>query len=310
MGLGLAIGMDAMRACKTAQWWRGFFLRWRGAAPLPRELLTPSASHENIVSVARFNGLVTEIFRDPWFSRKVQVGLPDTSVRVRLLFTDSLPENPADRRKYLLWRMADALDVRPDRTRLASMAFPSPLPGRGHAVLCAVSADKVIEQYERALAESKVRSSSIAPSSMLLFNLFHHHLIGPPGVPLLFLAAAEASLTTIVVLDGAPIFWRTRRLFRPGEQAPAAGTYPAAELLRDVVEAIAYCGDELDVEPPAEVFVAGPLAGEPGLADWLAGQLQLPVTLLDAGRLVRHTPERLAEGWNRWGVALGAAARR
>lgn len=310
MGLGLAIGMDAMRACKTALWWREFFLRWRGAAPLPQELLTPSASHENIVSVARFNDLVAELFRDPWFSRKVQVGLPDTSVRVRLLFTDSLPEDPAERRKYLLWRMADALDVRPDRTRLASMAFESPLRGRGHAVLCAVSADKVIEQYERALAESKVRSSSIAPSSLLLFNLFHHHLASPPGVPLLFLAAAEASLTTIAILDGCPIFWRTRRLFRPGEDAPATGASPGAELLRNVVEAIAYCGDELDVGPPAKVFIAGPLAEEPGLAEWLAIQLRVPVTSLDAGRLIRHTPERLVEGWNRWGVALGAAVRR
>ncbi len=181
MGLGLAIGTDALRACKATPWWGRLWLRWRGAAPLPQELLAASPRDENIASVARFRELVTDVFRRHWILGRVRVGLPDTSVRIRLLLTDELPEDPAGRRKYLLWRLADALDFTPERTRLAHMVVPSSLPGRRHAVVCAVTGEKVMAQYEQALTESGVRYSGITPSAIPLFNLFHDHLAASTG---------------------------------------------------------------------------------------------------------------------------------
>jgi hypothetical protein len=321
MGLGLAIGTDAVRACKTIPWWRGLLLRWRGAAALPHDLLAPSPREENIASVARFRELVADVFRRRRLLARARVGLPETSVRVRLLFTDELPEEPAGRRKYLLWSLADALDFTPERTRLAHMALPSPLPGWRHAVVCAVTGEKVMEQYERALAESGIRYSGITPSSIPLFNLFHDHLAASPGSPTLLLAATETVSTTIMTLDGCPIFWRTHRGAAPGPKAPAApggsvGAAPAAwrwrgALLGDAADAIAYVEERLGVPPPARIVVTGPPAEEPGLAAWLEARLKAPVDVLDAGRLVRPFPHASSdEAWNRWEVALGAAAHR
>lgn len=321
MGLGLAIGMDAMRACQAYPWWRGLLLRWCSSASVPRELIAASDREENIASVARFHGLLTELFCGLWVRRRAQVGLPDSSVRLRLVLTDLLPEDPAECRKYLLWRLADALDFQPELTRLAYMVLPSPLPGHRHAILCAVSGEKVVQQYERALAECRVRYSGLTPSSILLFNLFHQDLTGPPGSPILFLAATEASSTTVMILNGCPIFWRTRRLSVLEE--PVAGTLASlpshgearrgsrwGERLRDLSEAIAYTEDHLGVGTPARILVTGLLTEEPGLADWLAAQVNLPVEILDVSHLVRPQPRHLSgEGWNRWEVALGAAAR-
>ncbi|HEY7675944.1 MAG TPA: hypothetical protein VIG69_02645 [Candidatus Methylomirabilis sp.] len=321
MGLGLAIGTDAVRACKTIPWWRGLLLRWRGAAALPSDLLAPSPRDENIASVARFRELVKEVFQRRRLLGRVRVGLPETSVRVRMLFTDELPEEPAGRRKYLLWMLADALDYTPERSRLAHMVLPSPLPGGRHAVVCAVTGEKVMEQYERALAESGIRYSGITPSSIPLFNLFHDHLPASPGSPTLLLAATETATTAIMTLDRCPIFWRTHRAGRAGPKAPAApggpfGAAPAAwnwrgALLGDAADAIVYVEERLGVPAPARIVVTGPPAQEPGLGAWLEAHLKIPVDVLDAGRLVRPFP--LAppdEAWDHWEVALGAAAHR
>ena len=133
-------------------------------------------------------------------------------------------------------------------------------------------------------------------------------LRAPRGVPVVLLAATEAATTTILTLEGCPIFWRTCPLARPGEVG-----YPIARraaLLRDVAEALDFAGDELGVAPPARLLVTGPLAEEEGLAGWLAAQLVLLVDTLDASCLVRQATRRVpGEGWNWWGVALGAATR-
>ena len=139
MGLGLAIARDGVRACQAVPCWQGLRLRWCGAAPLPGDLIAASPLEENIASVGRFRRCLTGVFRGSWFPRRVQVGLPESSVRVRLLFADELPGDPAACRQFLLWRLADLLDVQPERSRLAYAAVDSPLPGPRHAVLCGVS---------------------------------------------------------------------------------------------------------------------------------------------------------------------------
>ena len=139
MGVGLAIGTDAMRACAVAPRWRGLRLRWCGLARLPRELIRASPREENIASVAGFRRYLGSVLRGLWVRRRLRVGLPDRAARVRIVFADELPRDPAACRRYLLWRLADALDCRPEDTRLAYMALPNPLPGHRLAVTCAVT---------------------------------------------------------------------------------------------------------------------------------------------------------------------------
>lgn len=310
MALGMAIGIDAMRACEASAGWRGLRLRWCGVARLPRELIRASPWEENLATLAGFREPLAEALQGLWFRRRLQVGLPESSVRVCTVFADALPRDPAALRKYLLWRVADVVDCHPERTRLAYMAFPSPLPGPRYAITCALTGEQVARQYERALAESRIRYTGMAPNSVLLFNLFHQELAGPPGAPVLLLAAAEEALTTIITLDGCPIFWRSLALAPPGEAGPAWGNGRRGEMARDIAEAVTYAGEQLGVEPPARVLVTGPPAEEPGLAAWLAARVGLPTTCLEARHLLKRVPRHLAgEGWDHWGAALGAAAR-
>jgi hypothetical protein len=137
--LGLAIAVDAVRACEASAAWRGLRLRWCAPAPLPAGLISASPREENIASVARFRRHVAAVVRGHWFRRRPRVGLPDASVRVRLLFADALPGDPAEQRRYLLGHLADVLDIRPDAVRLAYATLRSRVPGPRHAVLCAVA---------------------------------------------------------------------------------------------------------------------------------------------------------------------------
>ena len=139
MGLGLAIARDGVRACQAVPGWQGLRLHWCGAAPLPGDLISASPLEENIASGGRFRRVLTEVFRGQWLAPRVQVGLPESSVRVRLLFADELTGDPAACRRFLLWRLAEVMDFQPERSRLAYAAVDSPLPGPRHAVLCGVS---------------------------------------------------------------------------------------------------------------------------------------------------------------------------
>jgi len=310
MGVGLAIGVDAVRACEAVPGWQGLHLLWCGVAALPVGLVRASPREANLASVGGFRRHLAEVFRGLPFRRRLQVGLPDPSARVQVLFADDLPNDPATCRRYLLWRLADVLDCPPDGARLAHMAVPSPLPGPRHAVLCAVAGETVVRQYERALAESRVRYAGIAPSSVLLFNLFHRQLAGPPGAPVLLLTATEDAVTTILTLAGRPIFWRSRARHASSQAGPAPSTSARDELLRDVVDTIAYAEDRLGVPAPARILLAGPAAQGPGLPEWLAAQVGLPTHALDAAQLLNPVPHRIAaEETGRWAPALAAAAR-
>jgi hypothetical protein len=310
MGVGLAIGTDAMRACAVAPRWPALRLRWCGLARLPRELIRPSPREENIASVAGFRRQVRTAVGGLWGWRRMRVGLPDRAARVRVVFTDELPPDPAACRTYLLWRLADALDCRPEDSRLAYMALPNPLPGPRLAVTCAVTGAPVARQYERALTESRIQYSGISPSSVLLFNFFQPHIMVPTGVPILILAATDETLTTVLALDGCPVFWRTRALAPLAVPGGGWANGRRGDLVRDLTEAVEYGEATLGMDPPGHVWVTGPPTEVPGLARWLAAQVGLPTTCLEPRTLLRRAPRPLAgDGWHRWGPALGAATR-
>jgi hypothetical protein len=310
MGLGLAISTDFMRACETLQGWRSLRLQWCGAAPLPPDLITVSPQEENLSTVVGFGRVLTSIFRGLAFRDGLQVGLPDSSVYIRLLFADGLPHDHSACREYLLGRMADLLGVTPEQSWLAFKAMTNPLPGPRYVVLCSVSGMKVIRQYERALAESGVRYSGLAPSSVLLFNLFQRQLVGPPDVPVLLLNPSEESLTTVMSVDGCPVFWKIRSLGAAGNGDHGSGDVRREKILEDISEATVYAEAKLGTNTPFHVFVTGPLARHHGFTDWLSARVGLPVTFLDAGQLVQREPRGIAaEGWDRWAPALAAAVK-
>ncbi len=107
-----------------------------------------------------------------------------------------------------------------------------------------------------------------------------------------------------------PLFWRTRAL-APLE-APGGGwdNGRRGDLVRDITEAVVYAEAKLGMDPPGRVLVTEPPTEVLGLAPWLAAQVGVPTTFLEARTLLRRAPRPLAgEGWHRWGAALGAATR-
>jgi len=186
------------------------------------------------------------------------------------------------------------------------MALPNPLPGP-LAVTCAVTGVSVARQYERALAESRIRYAGIAPSSVLLFNFFQPHIMVPPGVPILILAATDETVTSILALDGCPVFWRTRALAPLGAAGGGWDNGRQGDLVRDLTEAVEYGEATLGMEPPGHVWVTGPPTEVRGLAPWLAAQVGLPTTFLEA----RTLPAPRPPGPARRGLApLGRRPRR
>lgn len=321
MGAGLDIGSYSLKLCEVTRGWGGLRLRARAEAPLPAGLLQPSPVAENVTDPAEFRELLAQLLaqvaRRP---RRVRVAVSDLSIRVRILGVEAMPTGREETLRYILWRLGPELGFPPEEARVDYLPLP-PGPGQsGMRLLCAAASAKVIGQYEELLAQAGLTVSGIAPSSALLFNLFEGYFL-PPALRLerpLLLNIGHRCSTLVMAWNGTPVFWRS--LPSGGAEFIQAGhetgdpelehrRVGAKRVLQDLLDSIAFCAEEVGVERPDRLILAGGLAGNPRVIDLLKQKVGFPVEVLNPQAVFKGDGAGGNGRWVGWSAALAAALR-
>jgi Tfp pilus assembly PilM family ATPase len=252
--------------------------------------------------------------------RRVRVAVSDLSIRIRILGVEAMPAGREEALRYILWRLGPELGFPPEEARVDYLPLP-PGPGEtGMRLLCAAASAKVIGQYEALLAQAGLAVSGIAPSSVLLFNLFEGYFL-PPALRLerpLLLNIGHRCSTLVMAWNGAPVFWRS--LPSGGAEFIQAGNEPAdpeleqrerrlgaKRVLQDLLDSIAFCAEEVGVERPDRLILAGGLAGNPRVIDLLKQKVGIPVEVLNPEAVFKGGGSEGNGRWVGWSAALAAA---
>jgi Tfp pilus assembly PilM family ATPase len=298
MPWGLEIGPETVRVCHASQRAGRLVVRRRVELPVPAGLIQPSLKESNVGDAARLAAFLTEARQKAGVRGWLRVALPDAAFTMRTVTTDQLPERREDARRFLRWQARDLFPFPPDEARLDYQRLSPAADGRQRSV-CLVARDRVLAEYEGALAQAGCRVAVLDAQTLSLAQAASPALgAGPVGL----LAVNGTRSTLLVVHEELPRFWRH---LPEGRQGWEDGS--RARLLREMADSLAFCQESEGAGAVKELVISGlgELAGEvsASLTDWLG----LPVARLDLARALRTDgdPDDLAA----WGSVIGAAIR-
>ena len=290
--LAIEVTAAAVRAVRIGGIGPGRAVRAYAERPLPPDLLVPSNSLPNVQDEPAFARILAEAV-GPRPPRRARLVLPDRSVRVHVLTLDAIPPGGPDLRRFLVWRLQDALPFEPREARVAYLPAPNGLPNHQVAITL-VAREQVLAQYERLLGAAGTGAAHVAPAACHLFNLAAQDPEAAEHPFQAFLGLGPESATLILSVRGIPQYVRT--FLRPGAEPddrspvhglPAAGAPGARhratlpkELVAELLRSFAHAEDEVGLEPPARLLLGGELGHAAPLAAALQEGLGIPCALL------------------------------
>ena len=298
MAWGLEIEPEMLRLCRADLTRGRLQLRRRGEVAVPSGLIRPSQKDGNVADTTALSTLLSDLCRNAGCQGWVRVALPDPVFSLRTLASDELPAKREDAQRFLRWQMRELLPFPADEARLDFLPLGSGSDGRARAV-CLVARDRILAEYERALAEAGLRIALLDARCITLAQAASEPLQrGTAGL----LAVGRTWTTLLLMREGQPRFWRT---LHEGVQGWTGGDRP--RLFREVADSLTFCQESDGLEPVEEVALAGAGAWIAEVASALTEWLEIPVTALDLCAALRTEghPDDLAQ----WGPAIGAAIR-
>ena len=298
MPWGLEIGPETVRLCRATLRGGRLQVQRRLELPVPPELIQPSLKEANVREPARLVALLTEVRHKARVGGWLRVALPDAVFIMRSVTSDQLPEQRDDARRLLRWQARDLLPFPVDEARLDYVPLAPGADGRQRAV-CLVARERVLAEYEAALAQAGLRVAVLDAQTIALAQAAGPALRDGPAA---LLAVNGTRTTLLVVHEGLPRFWRQ---LPGGRDSWADGS--EGRLLREVADSLTFCQEAERTGPVKQVVVSGlgRLGGKLSthLTDWLG----IPTARLDLATALRASgdPDDLAA----WGAALGAAVR-
>ena len=263
--LAIEVTTAAVRCIRLGGVGPGRRIRAYAERSLPPGLLTPSHSEPNVRDEASFARLLADVVgaRPPARARLV---LPDTSARLRVLFTYEGPAGGPDLQKFLLWRLHDALPFTARDARVAFVAAPDGLPTRRVAITL-VARNHVLAQYERLLGSLGIAVVHAAPAACHLFNLVARTGEASGDTTHALLNLAPGSATLILCQRGVPHYARTFPW-------PDAG--PHAALGTELFRTFEHAADTAGLAAPAILWLAGDVGPSPTSASELSKTIGIP----------------------------------
>jgi Tfp pilus assembly PilM family ATPase len=223
--------------------------------------------------------------------------LPDPVFTLRTLASDELPRS-GWRPSVLRWQARDLLPFPTDEARLDFLPTDSGPDGRAR-VICLLARDRVLAEYERALADAGLRPAVLDARSISLAQAASATLARRT---IALLAVGGAQTTLLVLQEGLPRFWR---ILSQGRRAWTDEDRP--RLLREVADSITFCQESEGVGPVEGVILGGLGTETAEVASALADWLGAPVEALDLCAALRAEGHR--DDLAQWGAAIGAAIR-
>jgi Tfp pilus assembly PilM family ATPase len=298
MPWGLEIGPETIRLCRAALRRGHLLLQRRVELPVPPDLVQPSLKETNLREAPRLVALLTEARRKARVGGWLRVVLPDAVFTMRSLTTDQLPDRRDDARRLLRWQARDLLPFPADEARLDYLPLAPGPEGRRRTV-CLVARERVLAEYEAALAQAGLQVAVLDAQTIALAQAAGSALRDGPAA---LLAVNGTRTTLLVVHEGLPRFWRQ---LPGGRDSWVDGR--EAQLLREVADSLTFCQESERTGSVKHVVVSGlgRLGGRvsANLTDWLG----IPAAGLDLTTALRAGGD--ADDLAAWGAALGAAIR-
>ncbi len=298
MAWGLEIGCEKLRLCRAGMRQGGIRLRRRAEVEVPAGLIRPSLREANVAnSVALgelLRGLSTKVGCRGW----VRLALPDPVFSLRSIATDELPARREEALRFLRWQARDLLPFPAEEARLDFLPAPSGPDGRSR-VTCLMARDRILTEYEQALAGAGLRAAVLDARSLSLALAAPRGLGGDTDG---LLAITDRQTTLLVIQEGRPRFWR---ILTEGRRAWAGDARP--RLFQEVSDSITFCRESEGLGPMKRVTLGGLGSSTTDVASALADWLAVPVNALDLGPTlsVDGDPDTPIH----WGAAIGAAIR-
>jgi Tfp pilus assembly PilM family ATPase len=268
---------------------------------VPPGLIQPSLKDPNIKDGKALGDLLRNLCAQSGCRGWVRVALPDPVFALRSLATDELPAKREEALQFLRWQMRNQLPFPVEEARLDFLSRVGP-DGR-HRAICLVARDRVLAEYEQALAMAGLRAAVLDGRSICLAQATSEQL-GQGGVVLL--AVARRQTTFLLFVDGVPRFWR---ILPQGRPAWADGE--RARLFDEVGVSVSFCRESEGLARLDRVILSGlgPLTAQisSALAEWL----EIPVLALAPGSAENAAGDGkgATEDADLWWPAVGAAIR-
>ncbi len=234
-------------------------------------LLSAQANRANLADSATVRRAVNQVAESVGNGGgRLGLLLPDASVRVALLEFETLPERRQEAEALVRWRMREVMPVEPEHVRACYEVL-----SRGKTaveVLAVAASAAVLAEYESLLEGIDGGAALILPATLALLPLLDGG--GRSGQLLIHLCGG--SVTTVVVSNDRPRFWRSRVL---SEGTPEA---QRAEVAREAGRVLATCRDHMMLDLADIWLCARPLPSAE-LAGEIARELGREVQTLSSG---------------------------
>ncbi len=258
-----------------------------GVAALESQSFEPHPNRPNVANREELHQAIRAVAVDVGIGTgKVGLLVPDGAVRVGILTFETLPDDRREAEALVRWKMRENLPFATEEARLShQVAWRE--AGRVEVLAVAVKSS-VLAEYESELEERNGGSALILPSTLALLPLLPEE----EGAGQLLIHICCGWVTTVLVAESRPRFWRTREVGRTVPEAQSkAVTSEAARVL-------ACSRDQLKVEVP-RVWLCERPPETPELGPQLARALSqkvehiLPSPAL--GAALSHTERTLFE---------------
>ena len=195
------------------------------ARDLPEGLVEPSPVRANFTDPEALSRILRSAFEElgdePGESTLL---VPDLTVRLGTLRTESLPRKRSELEPYLLWRMRETLPFGP---KDAMLSYQVRRGQEGLEVLVAVIQRPVLREYESLLEGLELAPFWVLPASLALLPIVPEE----DGTPTMLVHRDPTSLTCAVPKNDTLGFYRCRRLGEEASDAPKRAEDIAAEVL-------------------------------------------------------------------------------
>lgn len=174
--LGLDITPGELRAVTLRRKGRAASMTGARLLSLPPGRLAPSPRESNVVDIKRLAENIREVL-DPLAGRedRVALSLPDAAGRILLTEVEMPFKSRAEGMEILKWQLKSSLPLAAQETRLDYQLLEKNENGR-YRVVVALTAEKVLRQYEEILAAAGYNAALIDFHSLNLYNYYRPRL--------------------------------------------------------------------------------------------------------------------------------------
>ena len=178
----------------------------KGISTLSEHAVIGSLMEKNIVDHGSVLEFLRELMGETGFKgHEIGVVIPDDSVRISFITTETLPGSEDERTAFIRWKLKKTVPFEIDTAQIAYNIVGTRFNGedRGTDLLVTLSPRSVIEEYELIMEELGYEAGFVIPSSLAALNLF-----AVPDGDVLFLKIAPGCIATTIFRNRQAEFYR------------------------------------------------------------------------------------------------------